>query len=222
MPPRKPTTGDVPATPATSKPSTKKPAAAKVVKSVDPTPVAAKAEKAAKPSTKKPAAKKGAKAAPAVAATESLTESLAVVSTPSSSVDATATTTATTNATPAAPAAVLAFLTDWREDQQGALTAGGSVVLRYAPARLAAERAVEGVSPVAEVVGYARFLPSGRIDRTPLRHQAAGDAAFEVELPIPAEAREVELWFEGTDATGATRWDSRFGANYRFGVADRG
>lgn len=217
MPPRKPTTGDVPATPATpatSKPSTKKPAAAKVVKAADPAPVAANAGKPAKPAAKKPAAKKAAKPADAVAAVETLSEALAVVSTPALAA-------AAVPASAEAPAAVLAFRTDWREDQQGALTAGGSVVLRYEPARLAAERAVEGVSPVAEVVGYARFLPGGRIDRTPLRHQAAGDAPFEAELPIPAEAREVELWFEGTDAAGATRWDSRFGANYRFGVSGR-
>jgi hypothetical protein len=116
--------------------------------------------------------------------------------------------------------ALLAFLAGWQQLQEGALTAGRSVVLHYEPARLA--EAVDGDTP-QDIVGFARFLPSGVVRHTMLRTPAsrrakAPAARVAAEIAIPHETQHLELWFKGADATGATIWDSRFGHNYRFDV----
>jgi hypothetical protein len=43
-------------------------------------------------------------------------------------------------------------------------------------------------------------------------------APIATEITVPPETRQVELWFEGSGASGETVWDSRFGENYRFDV----
>ncbi|MBV9880101.1 MAG: hypothetical protein JO180_06365 [Gemmatirosa sp.] len=119
--------------------------------------------------------------------------------------------------------ATLAFLADWQEQQQGEITAGGSVVVHYEP-----ERLTNGSAP-GEIVGYARFLPGGQFRHARLvaravrarkasAARAAAASPLGAEIAVPPETRHMELWFQGVDAEGATRWDSRFGANYRFDV----
>src|SRR5919107_5149973 len=111
-------------------------------------------------------------------------------------------------------AAVLAFLDGWRELQHGDITAGGSLVVRYEPTRFSP---VDGRA--REIVGYARFLPGGQIRHATLRGRRAPRAApFAAEIAVPPETKQVELWFQCTDETGETIWDSRFGENYRFDV----
>ena len=110
-----------------------------------------------------------------------------------------------------ADAAVLAFLDGWRELQHGDITAGGSLVVRYDPSRL------HGTG--REIVGYARFLPGGQIRHATLRERRMPrTTAVAAEIRVPPETRQVELWFQCTDADGETIWDSRFGENYRFDV----
>jgi hypothetical protein len=111
-------------------------------------------------------------------------------------------------------AAVLAFLDGWRELQHGDITAGGSLVVRYEPTRFSS---VNGRA--REIVGYARFLPGGQIRHATLRGRRAPRAApFAAEIAVPPETKQVELWFQCTDETGETIWDSCYGENYRFDV----
>jgi hypothetical protein len=101
--------------------------------------------------------------------------------------------------------------------QEGAITAGRPLVLHYEPARLGVADAPQ------DIVGYARFLPSGIVRHTVLRRppgpraKTAGDR-LAAELAVPHETRRVELWFQGVDTKGTPIWDSRFGQNYRFDV----
>jgi hypothetical protein len=122
--------------------------------------------------------------------------------------------------------ALLAFLSDWRHHQDGEITAGGSLVVHYDPARFPHEDPASVGSASCDIIGYVRFLPGGE-----LRHAALatlgdgnsplpddGSTSVAAEIPVPPETEAVELWFQRTDAAGATEWDSRFGENYRFGV----
>ena len=34
------------------------------------------------------------------------------------------------------------------------------------------------------------------------------------EISVPNDATNIELWFNNTDQTGCTAWDSRYGQNY--------
>jgi hypothetical protein len=119
------------------------------------------------------------------------------------------------------PRAVVTFLADWQEHRDADPTAGGQLVVAYDPARLTAHD-----DTPAEVVGHARFLPGGQVRSATLRGPAplaitASDAAAHLaaaDIEVPEDAQAVELWFEGTGGD-ETRWDSRFGQNYRFAVA---
>jgi hypothetical protein len=122
---------------------------------------------------------------------------------------------ATTTAADAPTTAVLAFKSDWQQEQEGSITAGGTFTVRYEPARFAGAR---------EIVGFARFLPGGQVRHATLlrpkrpARKTAEPVVAAADIPVPPETRLVELWFQSTDESGAIVWDSRFGENYRFDV----
>ena len=126
--------------------------------------------------------------------------------------------------------ALLAFLSDWRELQQGEITAGGSLVVHYDPARFPVEDPAGVGALSCDIIGYARFLPGGELRHAALATLGDGNSpvpddgslSVAAEIPVPPETEGVELWFQRTDAAGATEWDSRFGANYRFDVVREG
>ncbi len=133
--------------------------------------------------------------------------------------------TATATATPDDATAVLAFLSGWRQQQEGTIVAGSSLIVRYEPERLAdgeggvvVAAATKKLKTPREIIGYARFLPGGQIRHATLRGRRAARKVA-AEIAVPPETREVELWFQCTDADGVLAWDSRFGENYRFAVA---
>lgn len=121
-----------------------------------------------------------------------------------------------TTPSPSPDHALVAFLDGWRELQEGPIVAGQPFVLHYEPARLAA------TAEPCEIVGFARFLPSGIVRHTvlraPVKRAKAPASRVAAELAVPHETRHVELWFKGVGADGATVWDSRFGTNYQFEV----
>jgi hypothetical protein len=132
----------------------------------------------------------------------------------------------------AATPAVLTFLPDGQERRLGELLRGGTLVLRYAPARFAAHQpafagGTEAATTEREIVAYARFLPGGQVHGatlvgTPAETSAEADVAVPLasaEISIPPDATTVELWFRSTDAAGTESWDSRFGQNYRYDIA---
>ena len=47
----------------------------------------------------------------------------------------------------------------------------------------------------------------------------SGRASQPLLIDAPASARTLTVWFENSDRTGCTEWDSRYGANYTFAIA---
>jgi hypothetical protein len=107
--------------------------------------------------------------------------------------------------------ATLRFLSNWSHEQIGDIQQGGDLRIEYDPARLPRCRASRYGQPAWSIVASLRFHPSrqeqsGRVIPGPL------------ELNVPPDATEVELWFSNTDNTGCSAWDSRYGQNYWLNV----
>ncbi len=112
----------------------------------------------------------------------------------------------------------LTFTADWQHLIQGNLLPG-KVKLRYDLQRLPGE--AETVEADVEV--FARFLPEGALWSNPLKPEKKstakkknGDGPYAVvDLTIPADCEEFELWFARQLPNGETLYDSNFGKNYR-------
>ena len=121
--------------------------------------------------------------------------------------------------------AILQFLPGWTELVSGQLRAGSHVLIEYDPTRLV-DAPLTGEAPLpSEVVIHVRVHPGEReVSASLLQRSGEGPGRLERpdpwvhELQIPPDATQIELWFHVTDAEGWTRWDTRYGANYRFGV----
>jgi hypothetical protein len=103
--------------------------------------------------------------------------------------------------------ATIAFTRDWKQSVAGVIVPGGQLTIDYDPARLTACRGAG-----ADVTAHVAFAPDGET-------YAASVAAAPATFTIPTDgARQVAIWFEATDATSCTAWDSAYGANYTFAV----
>jgi len=126
-----------------------------------------------------------------------------------------------TNATNATNA-TLRFAADWSETQEGTLLAGGAVVIDYDLSRL---DSCIGDTYMGQrtwsVTAYARF-DGGDVVAEPA--YACDDARCDdprarlVELEVPEDASELELWFGTAGRACASAWDTDFGRNYRFAI----
>ena len=104
--------------------------------------------------------------------------------------------------------ATIAFAADWTQSVAGVLVPGGSLTIDYDRARLAGACAGAG----ADVTAHVAFSPDGE-------QYAASVAGGPATFTVPTDgARQVAIWFEATDATGCTAWDSAYGANYTFAI----
>jgi Family of unknown function (DUF6209) len=136
------------------------------------------------------------------------------------------------SATRPAAAASLRFSPGWRQSVEGQLCQGGALRVDYDPSRLIACRRYHGGMPAWDLWGEVRFHPSGERVRADLvAHTANGPGPPRVldppepralEVRVPLDATQAELWFSNTDVMGCTAWDSRFGENYWFDVAAAG
>ncbi|GLW33631.1 DUF6209 family protein [Actinoplanes regularis] len=124
------------------------------------------------------------------------------------------------SAAPATTAPLIQFAPDWTTTVEGVITANGTVVVDYDPARLPTCRA-RYAGGDAWSINVEYRIDGGPLQRQPVtqlnsdRRQVKAPAS----LPVPAEARELELWFVSGDRTGCREYDSQYGANYRFPVA---
>jgi len=109
----------------------------------------------------------------------------------------------------------------------GRIQPGGQLIIEYDPVRLAPEDGRWTTS--IDIVCHVRFQPSReQHSRSVLEHaepvfgqtRTPRSIAFGVRVPI--DTRLVELWFERRGQDGTTGWDSRYGRNYTFAVADEG
>jgi uncharacterized protein DUF6209 len=111
------------------------------------------------------------------------------------------------------PNATLEFLPGWQQEQQGAITRGGTLTLNYDKTRLADCFPPWRGAELGDIVARCRFHPRGDI--------TAGSVVSSVlELPVPVDATQAEIWFENFSQTSSPceAWDSRFGQNYWFNI----
>jgi hypothetical protein len=134
----------------------------------------------------------------------------------------------------AAPASVGAELefSAGRQTQNGDITQNGTLTLIYDPSRLPYIRNSHNGMPAWDIIGNVRFYPgletySGSVVQK--TETVNGNARplyppvpFPLSVPVPPDAMVVETWFLNTGMFGEMSWDSDYGQNYRFGVAQAG
>lgn len=112
--------------------------------------------------------------------------------------------------------ATLSFKADWVTEAIGTPRAGAPLVIAYDPARLPDCRATKYGYDAWNIRVHYRFdggpVQSAFVTKTSGTYQVPTPAV----LDVPADATEVELWFENQDYYGCRAWDSQFGANYHF------
>ncbi|MBS2031003.1 MAG: hypothetical protein JST54_24085 [Deltaproteobacteria bacterium] len=124
----------------------------------------------------------------------------------------------------------LVFGADGNEQRRGTLVAGGKVSVAYDLERFPnlVTRIVDG-APTWGVKVCVMTLPSGEIqERELVDFESSGKARGAARVvpqtfEVPVGTQAVEVWFRNWAGAGEDHvaWDSRFGYNYRFDVAQR-
>lgn len=129
--------------------------------------------------------------------------------------------------------ASITFTYDFHELVTGDLRPGGPVLLRYDPRRIVPDtefyRFGDPDRPIAAHVQYRQnetpttvtlHSPAGVIPCPDVDLTGQGSMLI-AQLQVPADAERLILWFSYASASGETRYDSDYGANYRFGFPCR-
>lgn len=124
--------------------------------------------------------------------------------------------------------AVLNFEAGWRQTQSGLIRQGEVLTVKYDPERLTACRGTYRGGTIWDLFANVRFFPSGEtiresfIDHSSPHGVPDTPKIVPVEIRIPADASDAEIWFQNTNAWGCSAFDSQFGSNYRFTVDQAG
>lgn len=121
----------------------------------------------------------------------------------------------------------LSFFESFQTHTEGLLRQGGYLRLDYDIDRLPECRGTHNGHPAWDIVAHLRFLPGGQELEGSVRElvsvngvptNQANDRPFVAQ--IPADATAVEIWFRNYTGAGSScvRWDSNYGANYRFEI----
>jgi hypothetical protein len=106
-------------------------------------------------------------------------------------------------------AATLVFGADWSVQRQGVLAPGGQVTLAYATSRLG--------QCAEEQAGHLRWGITAHVTFEPGGEQRdASVVTGAATMPVPADTRQMIVYFEATNADGCHAYDSAYGANYAF------
>jgi hypothetical protein len=113
--------------------------------------------------------------------------------------------------------AQITFDRDYNETVKGTLRAGGKVEITYAPERLTTCRGTEGGRPQWGISGAFR-VDGGPVSSFTIAGlmEPAGNKVT-IELP---KSGDLELWFTNTSKYGCVAYDSDYGRNYHFKVAN--
>jgi len=119
-----------------------------------------------------------------------------------------------------APLGKLVFGAGWTQSQAGPLVAGGRLEVDYDLSRLTACRDTHNGARFWTLDAWAQFQPGGQLVSGSLVG-SNGTATFPTPFVtnIPAGTTSVALWFENASPPSCQAWDSRYGANYVFGVS---
>src|SRR5215471_11901295 len=122
--------------------------------------------------------------------------------------------------------AVLRFLPNWQQAEEGEISRRSRVTIEFSPERLTGCRRVWRGAEVWDIEALARFHPRGELlHGSLLDHVRTGGAVTALvptalEFAVPCDAKQLEIWFHNfADAGGrCDAWDSRFGQNCWFEV----
>jgi len=110
--------------------------------------------------------------------------------------------------------AMVSFNADWSETVTGNLSAGGQLTINYDASRLPTCRGYKYGIPAWSILAWYRF-DGGAINYVAVASMGSSVLAT---LNIPANAQNLELWFENQDYYGCHAWDSMYGQNYWFSL----
>jgi len=111
--------------------------------------------------------------------------------------------------------ATVSFSSDWSHQQSGDIRSGKPLQIEYATERLCQCRAERYGQKAWSIRVNLRFHPSGQ-------EQAGDVSSGACQVNVPANTSRIELWFNNTDHTGCSTWDSRYGQNYWLDVKAAG
>ena len=125
--------------------------------------------------------------------------------------------------------AVLRFLPNWQQAGEGQISRGNSVAIEFDPERLTGCRRRDWRgAELWDIEALARFHPRGELlhgsllDRIRTSGAVTALVPKSLELPVPSDAQQLEIWFHNYDYAAAggrcDAWDSRFGENYWFDI----
>ena len=127
----------------------------------------------------------------------------------------------------------ITFTIDFHEIVGGDLHPGSLVLLRYDPLRIVPpEEPYAFGDPERPVIAHVRFRagsapisvslhsPAGRVACPDLDSTGQG-SMLSARIDVPADAERLTMWFSYSGASGESRYDSDFGANYQFGFPCR-
>jgi uncharacterized protein YodC (DUF2158 family) len=120
----------------------------------------------------------------------------------------------------ATESAIIAFGGDWSIEQTGRLVEGGAVRVKYDSSRLPTCRGNQNGGPAWTITGYyslnggdpGSFFVDGFSPTS-----APDEPTFTLDEP-----GELGIWFENTSRWGCSAFDSNFGDNFNFDVAQAG
>jgi hypothetical protein len=101
--------------------------------------------------------------------------------------------------------ATLEYLSGWRDQQAGYIVQGGRLIVQYDPQRIPSS------DPRRRCLAFVRFHPSGDLYSATMKDGR-------MELTVPMNATQAEVWFQSIDSSGAVQWDNRYGQNYWYQV----
>lgn len=127
----------------------------------------------------------------------------------------------------------IAFTCDFHELVTGDLRRGEPVLLRYDPYRIVpADEPYRFGDPARPILAHLQFHDGAPTAEVALQSPAGIVACPDVDptgqgamlgaaIDVPADAAQFVVWFSFAAAGGVVRYDSDFGANFRFGFASR-
>jgi hypothetical protein len=123
--------------------------------------------------------------------------------------------TAAPTAQPSPP--VVAFNADWSISLSAPLVAGEEAILRYDTNRLPRCRATYESVPAWAILARLQADGSTIVSNLVVANGSQTDNPVDVPFTVPYSAG-FAIWFENSDESGCTAWDSDYGANFHFAV----
>jgi len=114
--------------------------------------------------------------------------------------------------------ATVIFDADGAPRVEGTVAPGGTLRVRYNPARLASCRGEQGGVAQWAITGYWR-VNGGEAQSLAV---AGLQSSPSPSITLPRVTGTVELWFQNTNRWGCVGWDSAWGNNYRFDLRPTG